>query len=50
MSAPSSGKQKRVAEAMQADREWDKVHKIKEGSPQDKAIDAMVKKNAAKGK
>lgn len=50
MTKPSSGKQKRVVEAMQADKVWDKIHKIKQGSPQDKILDAAVKKRAMKGK
>jgi hypothetical protein len=50
MTKPSSGKQKRVLEAMQADKVWDKIHKIKQGSPQDKILDAAVKKRAMKGK
>ncbi len=45
-----SARQKRVTEAMQADRIWDKKHHVKQGSPQDKAIDAAVRKAARKGK
>ncbi len=46
----SSTQKKRVIEAMAADRAWDKAHGVKQGSPQDKAIDAMVKKRAQKGR
>ena len=40
---------KRVAEAMAADKVWDKQHNIAEHSFQDRAIDAAVAKRAKKG-
>ena len=46
----SSAKQKRIAEAMAADKVWDRKHNVKEGSPQDKILDAAVRARAAKGK
>lgn len=45
-----SGQQKRVREAMKADEEWDKRHGVRQGSPQDKILDAMVEKRARKGR
>ncbi len=43
-------KNKRVAEAMAADKVWDKAHGIKQGSPADQKRDAMVKRNAMRSK
>lgn len=47
--AGKAGARKRVREAMQADREWDKQHGVKQGSPQDRAIDAAVRRDAERG-
>ncbi len=45
----SPAQKKRVAEAMAADRVWDKHHGVVQGSARDRAIDARVKSKAMKG-
>lgn len=50
MATSRPGKSKRLAEAMAADKVWDKKHGIKEGSPQDKILDAAVARRVKKGK
>ncbi len=50
VSVARTAKQKRVFEAMLADKVWDKKHNVKQGSPQDKAIDASVRRQARKGR
>jgi len=45
----NSVQKKRLAERMAADHVWDQKHGIKEGSPEDKRIDAKVRAKALKG-
>lgn len=40
----------RVKRAIAADKRWDAAHRVRQGSFQDRAIDAAVRRRARKGK